>query len=117
MNRRVKRVNNFLRDQKLLAVPFDKCFDFCVSKQKTYSEELIEISSASQFEARNRESDNFLHNNLQFTPETPNGSGDLTFLDLDLNVNEYRKISCQCYQKSTDTGIILSFRSCAPLQL
>ena len=24
--------------------------------------------------------------------------------------------SCHCQQKSTDTGIILNFRSCAPLQ-
>ena len=58
----------------------------------------------------------FLHKNLQFTIETPNGSGDLAFLDLNINVNEDRKISCHWYQKTTDTGIILNFRSCAPLQ-
>ena len=59
---------------------------------------------------------NFLHKNLQFTLETPNGSGDLAFLDLNINVNKDRKISCHCYQKSADTGIILNFRSCATLQ-
>ena len=59
---------------------------------------------------------NSLHKNLQFTLETPNGSGDLAFLDLNINVNEDRKISCRWYQKSIDTGIILNFRSCAPLQ-
>ena len=57
-----------------------------------------------------------LHKNLQFTLETPNGSGDLAFLDLNINLNKDRKISCHWYQKSTDTGIILNFRSCAPLQ-
>ena len=57
-----------------------------------------------------------LHKNLQFTLETPNGSEDLAFLDLNMNLNEDRKISCHWYQKSTDTGIILNFRSCAPLQ-
>ena len=59
---------------------------------------------------------NSLHKNLQFTLETPNGSGDLAFLDLDINLNEDRKISCHWYQKSTDTGILLNFRSSAPLQ-
>ena len=59
---------------------------------------------------------NSLHKNLQFTLETPNGSGDMAFIDLNINLNEDRKISCHCYQKSTDTGIILNFRSCAPLQ-
>ena len=59
---------------------------------------------------------NSLHKNLQFTLETPNGSGDLAFLDINININEDRKISCHWYQKSTDTGIILNFRSCAPLQ-
>ena len=56
---------------------------------------------------------NSLHKNLQFFLETPNGSGDLAFLDLNINVNEDRKISCRWYQKSIDTGIILNFRSCA----
>ena len=56
---------------------------------------------------------NSLHKNLQFTLETPNGSGDLAFLDLNINVNEDRRISCRWYQKSIDTGIILNFGSCA----
>ena len=36
---------------------------------------------------------NSLHKNLQFTLETPNGSGDLAFLDLNINLNEDRKIN------------------------
>ena len=59
---------------------------------------------------------NFLHKSLQFTPETPNGSEDLAFLDLNIKVNEGRKISCHWYQKSADTGITLNFCSCATLQ-
>ena len=59
---------------------------------------------------------NSLYESLKFTLEAPNGSGDLAFLDLNINLNEDRKISCHWYQKSTDTGITLNFRSCAPLQ-
>ena len=59
---------------------------------------------------------NSLHKNLQFTLESPNGSGDLALLDLNINQNEDRKISCHWYQKSTDTGIILNFRSYAPFK-
>ena len=59
---------------------------------------------------------NSLHKNLQFTLETPNGSRDLEFLDLNINLNEDRKISLHWYQNSTDTSIIPNFRSCAPLQ-
>ena len=57
-----------------------------------------------------------LHKNLQFTLKTPNGIGDPAILDLNINVNKDRKISYHWNQKSNDTGIILNFRSCAPLQ-
>ena len=57
-----------------------------------------------------------LHKISQFYLETPSGSGDMAFLDLCINVNGDRKISGHWYLKSTDTGIILNFRSCAPLQ-
>ena len=59
---------------------------------------------------------NSLHKNLQFTLETQNFSGDLALLDLNINVNEDRKIDCHCYQKSTDTGIIPIVCGCAALQ-
>ena len=52
-----KKANDFLKDQKLLAVPFDKGCGFCVMKQTTYSDKLNEIMSSSQFEPRNGESD------------------------------------------------------------
>ena len=57
---------------------------------------------------------NSLHTNLEFNLETPNASGDMAFLDLNINVNEDRRISCHRYQKLTDIGIILNLRSCAP---
>ena len=59
---------------------------------------------------------NSFHKNLQFFLETHIGNGNLAFLDLNINVNDERKISCHWYQKSNDTGIILIFSTCEPLQ-
>ena len=59
---------------------------------------------------------NSLHSNLHFTLETPNGFGDLAFLNLNINLNKDRKISWHWYEKSTYTGINLNFRSFTPLQ-
>ena len=53
MDRGVKNLMIFMKDQILLAVPFDKGCGFCVMKQTTYSDIINEIPSASQFEARN----------------------------------------------------------------
>ena len=53
----VKKANDFLKDQKLLAVAFDKGCGFCVMKQTTYSDKLNQILSSGQFEPRNGESD------------------------------------------------------------
>ena len=54
--------------------------------------------------------------NLRFSLEKPNVDENLAFKDLNLNVNGDRQINCHWYQKSTYTGLILTFRSCAPLQ-
>ena len=59
---------------------------------------------------------NSLHKNLQFTLETPNANGNLTFIDLNLSINDETQISCHSYQKFTDTAINLNFPSCARLQ-
>ena len=56
---------------------------------------------------------NLLHPNLQITIETPNTSA---FLDLQISIDKNRKINCGLYQKPTDTGTILNFRTCAPLR-
>ena len=57
MDRGIKKANDLLKDQKPLAVPFDKGCGFCVMKQTTYSDKLNEILSSSQFKPRNGESD------------------------------------------------------------
>ena len=44
-----------MKDQKLLAVPFDRGCGFCVMKQTTHSEKLNEILNSSQIELRNGE--------------------------------------------------------------
>ena len=59
---------------------------------------------------------NLLHPNLQFTIEKPNTNGKMAVLDLQTSIDKNRKINCGWYQKPTDTGTILSFGSCAPLQ-
>ena len=42
--------------------------------------------------------------------------GNLAFLDVNVNESSKSIITCHWYQKPTDTGIILNFRSCALLQ-
>ena len=62
------------------------------------------------------EAANNLHPNLQFTIEELESNGNLAFLDLNVNVGLAKKVTCGWYQKPTDTGAILSFRGCPPLQ-
>ena len=62
------------------------------------------------------EAPNKLHPNLQFTIEELDSNGCLAFLDLNVNVDSGEKVTCGWYQKPTDTGTILNFRGCAPLQ-
>ena len=57
-----------------------------------------------------------LHPNLQFTIEELDSNGNLAFLDLNVNVDSAKKVTCGWYQKPTDTGTTLNFRGCAPLQ-
>ena len=54
---------------------------------------------------------NSLHKSLQISLNTPNSNGKQAFLELDINVNDDRKISCHWYQKPTEAGIIIKFRS------
>ena len=51
-----------------------------------------------------------LHPNLQFTIEELDSNGNLAFLDLNVNVDSGKKVTCGWYQKPTDTGTILNFR-------
>ena len=57
-----------------------------------------------------------LRPNLQFTTEELDTNSILAFLDLNVNVDSGKKVTCEWYQKPTDTGNILSFRGDAPLQ-
>ena len=57
-----------------------------------------------------------LHPNLQFILETTNDKKSLPFLDLSINVKSEGTIFCTWYQKTSDTGTILDYRSCTPLQ-
>ena len=62
------------------------------------------------------EAANKLHPNLQFIIEELDSNGNLAFLDLNVNADSGKKVTCGCYQKPTDTGTILIFRGCAPFQ-
>ena len=57
-----------------------------------------------------------LHPSLQLTIAELHSNSNLAFLDINFNVDSGRKVTCGWYQKPTDTGTILNFRGCAPLQ-
>ena len=59
---------------------------------------------------------NNLHPNLQFTLETTDDKNNLPFLEMSINVQPEENIFCSWYQKPSDIGTILNYRSCAPLQ-
>ena len=59
---------------------------------------------------------NNLHPNLQFTIKTTDDKNSLPFLDMSINVQQEGNIFYTWYQKPSDTGTILKYRSCAPLQ-
>ena len=58
------------------------------------------------------------HPNLQFTLETMDDENSLPFLDMSINLQPEGTIFGTWYQKSSDIGTILNYRtlSCAPLQ-
>ena len=62
------------------------------------------------------EAANKLHPNLQFTIEELDSNSNLPFLDLNVNVDSGKKVTCGWYKKPTDTDIILNFRGCVTLQ-
>ena len=57
-----------------------------------------------------------LHPNLQFTLLETNSEGNFLFLDLNINLSRDRRVTSNWYQKPTDTGTILNYRSCATPQ-
>ena len=59
---------------------------------------------------------NSLHDNPILTLEKVNMERDLAFLDININVSIKSNIACHCYQKPTDTGVVMNFCICSPLQ-
>ena len=59
---------------------------------------------------------NNLHPNFHFTLETTDDKNSLPFLDISINVQKEGNIFCTWYQKPSDSGTILNYPSCAPLQ-
>ena len=59
---------------------------------------------------------NNLHPYPQFTLETTDDKNSLPFLDMSNNVQPEETIFCTWYQKPSDTGTILNYRSCASIQ-
>ena len=58
---------------------------------------------------------NSLHRNLQFTLEKTNSEENLPFLDLNIKVWPDSGATCNWYQKPTDNGNMLKYRSSAPV--
>ena len=59
---------------------------------------------------------NKLHPNLQFTLETMDATMGLPFLDMRVKTDDRGTTTCEWYQKPSDTGVILNFRSFAPMR-
>ena len=81
-----------MKDQKLLAVPFDRGCGFCVMKQTTHSEKLNEILNSSRIELRNGEC-----GNLTIKTQKP----------INISLHQFMnqgKISEKIYQRLKATG-------------
>ena len=48
--------------------------------------------------------------------ERPDENGNLASLEMKINVNSCEEINCEWCKKPNDTGVILNFRNCAPIQ-
>ena len=49
LDRALAKVQKYLRDDALIAVPFDKGVGFCVMKESTYAEKLEKVIDCEQF--------------------------------------------------------------------
>ena len=57
---------------------------------------------------------NSLHPNVLFTLKE--ASTKLSFLALNINASQDKRVTCNCYQKPTDSSTIFNYMSCAPMQ-
>ena len=78
-----------------------------------YMDDIIRCIRKSDIE-RLMTSVNKLHQNLQFTVEKED-DGKIAFLDMQIH-HVSNSIKTSWYSKPTDTGLILSFRACAPIR-
>ena len=56
----VEKARKYLKDNGLLAVPFDKGMGFCVMKKETYEKKLIDLLQAEQFSERKNLTDSVI---------------------------------------------------------
>ena len=59
---------------------------------------------------------NTLHTKFEFTTETPDKNGNIAFLDMIINVKTSKQKNGEWYRKPDATGVVLNFRSCAPIK-
>ena len=62
-DRALAKVQNYLRDNALIAVPFDKGVGFCVMKKSTYVEKLEKVLDCEQFRKLEKSCDNIVKRN------------------------------------------------------
>ena len=56
----VEKARKYLKDNGLLAVPFDKGLGFCVMKKETYEKKLKDLLQAEQFSERKNLTDSVI---------------------------------------------------------
>ena len=63
LDRALAGMQKYLRDNALIAVPFDKEVGFCVMKKSTYAEKLEEVLDCKQFRKLEKSCDNIVMKN------------------------------------------------------
>ena len=63
LDRALAKVKKYLRDNALIAVPFDKGAGFCVMKKSTYAEKLEKVLDCEQFRKLEKSCDNIVMKN------------------------------------------------------
>ena len=56
-----EKARNYLKNNQLVALPFDKGVGFCVMKKHTYYEKLTKLTESKQFERYDKMDDSVVH--------------------------------------------------------
>ena len=91
-DRALAKVQKYLRDNALIAVPFDKSVGFCVMKRCTYKEKLEKVLDCEQFRKLEKSFDNILMKNEKKTKQRTFG------------YEGKRKIPVKVYEALRSTG-------------